>query len=273
MLDALQQIVRGLGLGVDIQTWLALASLGFVRLLALTIFVPFLGGPAVPGRARVGLAVVLWLVVAPSVSDAGAGALTPLLYVALLVKEALIGFTLGFISQLVFYAVQMAGGLIDNLRGTNIATFFAPQLEGNVSLLGQLQFQAALVLFLTLNGHHLFLSGIQQTFSIIGVFQFPAFSSGVLPVMEQVGRLTADLFLIAVQLSAPVLLVLFLTDVAFGLLGRVAPQINVFAEGLSAKALIGLAVVFLSAGFILRALHGYFAEMLQNVGELAGLLV
>ena len=88
----------------------------------------------------------------------------------------------------------MAGATMDYVRGMSQATFFAPQLENNVSLLGQLQLQASLVLFLVLNGHLLFLRALAASFQKMPLLEFPQFSGGTMAAMEQMARYTGTAF-------------------------------------------------------------------------------
>src|SRR3989442_11329941 len=158
ILPALQNLLNGLGYHVDAAQFIVLFSLGLTRLLTAITLSPFLGGGSIPGQVKVGLAAVITAVLFPHLVPAdGAKGISVLLFFALLLKEAMIGATIGYICQLVFYSVQMAGTLIDTQRGMNQMTFFAPQLPGNTSALGNLQFQAALVIFLAIDGHLIFL--------------------------------------------------------------------------------------------------------------------
>ncbi len=274
ILDTLQKILTGLGFHTDITMFFVLFGLGMSRMAAAITLNPFLGGAAVPARIKVGLAVIVTAVLFPSIAgDISGFQVTPVLFVALLVKESMIGATIGFLSQLIFYAVQMAGTLIDTQRGMNQATFFAPQLPGNVSLIGQLKFQAALVLFLVLDGHLMFLRALHSSFQQVPLAAFPHFKSGVSALAEQVIRISADMLVVALQLSAPVLLALFLMDVAFGALGKVAPQINVHSESQPVKSLVGLIVFFLAVAFVMGRLQGHFAEMIRNIYTVSRLFV
>ncbi|PYX43175.1 MAG: hypothetical protein DMG81_00200 [Acidobacteria bacterium] len=268
MLVALQRVLANLGIHTEINTFLVLFGLIFARLATAFSLTPFLGGRSVAGRIKVGLAVVISALLYTSVApDSNLGDLNGLRVVGLLVKEAVIGATIGFLSQLVFQSVQMAGAMMDYSRGMSQATFLAPQLETNVSLLGQLQLQAALVLFLVLNGHLLFVKALATSFHNVPLLEFPKFSVGTLAGMEQMAHYTSESIRIALQLSAPALLALFLVDVSFGMIGKVASGIRVHTESQPVKALLGLVVVLFALGYILNRMPGYFADMLQMVEQ------
>ena len=268
MLAALQHILASLGIHIEISTFLVLFGLVFARLALAIGFTPFFGGRSIAGRIKVGLAVVVSMLLYPSVAPANVGEMNTLLVMSLLIKEAVIGATLGFLSQIVFNSIQMAGATIDYARGMSQATFFVPQLETNVSLLGQLQFQAALVLFLVLNGHLLFLRALAASFQTVPLLGFPKFASGTMTGVEQMARYTGESLMIAVQLSAPALLVLFLVDISFGMLGKVASGLQVHSESQPVKALVGLGIVLLTLSYIVNRVPDHFAGMLQQVDQL-----
>ncbi len=267
MLDTLQRILANLGIHTDVSTFLVLFGLIFARLATAISLSPFLGGHSVTGRIKVGLAMMTSMLLFTSVAPASLGDMNTVRIVSLLVKEAVIGATLGFLSQIVFNSVQMAGAMVDYGRGMSQATFFAPQLESNISLLGQLQFQAALVLFLVLNGHLFFLRALAASFQSVPILDFPKFAGGTLAGMEQMAHYTGDSLRIAVQLAAPALLTLFLVDVSFGIIGKVASGFNVHAESQPVKAFLGLGVVLLALSYIVSSMPAYFAGMFEELNR------
>jgi flagellar biosynthesis protein FliR len=189
-----------------------------------------------------------------------------LLLLALLLKEAMIGTIAGFLTQLFLYAVQMAGILVDSQRGMNQPGLVAPQLPGNVSVLGQLQFQATLVIFITLNGHLLFLRALAHSFQGLPVFRFPRMADPI-SLAQEFGEISAHTLVLALQLSGPVLLTLFLVDVVFGAIGRVASQVNVYHESLPVKAFIGLGIFVLAIGFVFVRCQELLGELIMYVSR------
>jgi len=158
----------------------------------------------------------------------------------------------------------MAGAIIDTQRGMDNPGLFTPQLPGNASALGQLQFQAALVIFLILNGHLVFLGAVARSFQQLPLFAFPHLT-GPISVAEEMGRISGQVFVIAFQLSSPVLVTLFLVDVLFGAIGKMASQINVYHESMAVKCFVGLLVFFLAIGFIFTRFQDALAQMLSNM--------
>ncbi len=267
MLGTLQRILANMGIHTEISSFFVLFGLIFARLAIATSLTPFLGGRSVTGRVKIGLAFVVSMLLFSSVAPASVGEMDTIRVMSLLVKEAVIGGIIGFLAQIVFNSVQMAGAMIDYGRGMSQATFFAPQLESNVSLLGQLQFQAALVLFLVLNGHLFFLRALASSFQSVPILEFPKFSAGTLAGVEQMAHYTGDSLTIAMQLAAPALLTLFLVDISFGIIGKVASGFQVHTESQPVKALLGLAVVLLALTYIMNSMPAYFAGMFDAIGR------
>lgn len=265
MLRAAEQILASLGIHTDVGTFLVLFGLIFARMVGAITLTPFFGGRSIPGQVKVGLAMIVSMLLFENVAPANPGPMGTILVVCLLVKELLIGMTIGFMAQIVFNSIQMAGAMVDYGRGMSQATFLAPQLETNVSLLGQLQFQGALVLFLLLNGHLVFLRGLAASFQNVPVLTFPSFASGTTPAAEQLAHYTAQSLVIALQLSAPALLALFLVDVSFGVLGRVASGLQVHTESQPVKAMVGLVIVLLALAYIFNRMPGYFVELMEQM--------
>jgi flagellar biosynthetic protein FliR len=265
LLPTAERILAVAGIHIPLQAFLALFFLAMARLVTAIYFVPFFGGQAVPSRVRIGLAVILAAVLAPNLSRTAAADLNAVLLVALLAKEIMIGALLGIACQFVFYGIQMAGILIDTQRGMNQLTFFAPQLSGPASVLGQLKLQTAIVLFLILDGHLQYLRALDASFREVPVLAFPAIPPGATALLETAARLSGNALLIGLQLAAPVLIALFLIDIAFGMLNRVASQINVHQESQPVKAMAGLGVLLLASGFLLSRMTAILGDMMNSV--------
>jgi flagellar biosynthetic protein FliR len=205
--------------GQSPQAFLVLVGLAFARLLAFLVVVPFFGGAAVPARVKVATATAFVVILYPSLEaglpkDVPLG-FGPVGFIALLAKEALVGFTLGFVASLVFEAVQVSGRIIDFQRGSTIAEMFAPQLQ-------------------------------TRGFEFVPATTFPHFQAGWGPSARAVAVMTGGVFSVGIQLAAPAMIALLLTDLFFGIINRVAPQINVFFISLPVKMFVGLLVVLVA---------------------------
>lgn len=211
--------------------------LGVVRASAWLVLVPPFGTRAIPSVVKVGLAGALALPAAPRLAETPPSLDIPPLIGAVVLQVAM-GLTLGFITMLAFAAVQAAGSLIDLFAGFTIAQAFDP-ISGNQSaLFGRFYQLLAATLLFAINGHLLLFRGFMSSFDVVGL-QAPAM--GNLSEMAVDGL--SAFMVAAVEIAAPLLAALFLTEVALGLLARAAPQMDVFILGFPLKIMltIGLA--------------------------------
>jgi flagellar biosynthetic protein FliR len=248
-LGILEIILDTFGVELSAQTFLVLVGLSFARIVSFLGVVPFFGGAAVPARVRAATAVAFVVIAFPALeasSPAAGISLGVVEFVSLLAKETFVGFTLGFVASLVFEAVQVAGRIIDLQRGSAMAEMFSPELQGRVSELGQFKLQLALVLFLLFGLHRYFIGALLRSFDVIPALAFPRMAGGWGPAAADMTRLTGEVLSIGVQLAAPAIVALLATDLLFGVINRIAPQVNVFFLSLPIKMLVGLLVVLVA---------------------------
>ncbi|HBY58826.1 MAG TPA: hypothetical protein DEH78_03330 [Solibacterales bacterium] len=266
LFPVLKRIVAAAGYTGNLDSWLLLFGLVFARLATAINLAPFLGGQNVPAQVRVGLSAVIAVLLMPSLPAAqGVG---PILALALLVKEALTGALIGFLAQIVFWGIEMAGALIDNQRGMNQISLYTPQLAGNTSLLGMLQVQAAVALLFTFDGHLYYVRALADSFQTIPATELPRFTAQGFGMAQFLLRATADLFVVALRLSAPVLLALFLVDVCFGVFNRVTAQVPIHSENQTVKAFVSLFVLVLVLPLLTGQLREYPQQLFSQIGAL-----
>lgn len=180
--------------------------------------------------------------------------------------QVFVGAALGFITALFFAAVQAAGDLLDVFGGFTLAMAFDPLSQSQSSIFGRFYNLMAVTLLFASEGHQLVLRGFMQSFETL-----PLNAS---LDMETFSRLLiagiGEMFLAALQIAGPLIAVLFLTDVAFGLLNRVAPALNAFQLGFPAK--IGLVLVLSGTAIALlpRALDSLIDQAVSAVVQLTG---
>lgn len=233
------------------------------RILPVLIFSPFLGGEVIPTEVKMGIGVTLSIVMFPIVSQRmGAIPLTPLPYIALLLKEIFIGVSMAFVISAVFDAARVAGNLSDTMMGSNNAQLYVPQLGQQVTLYSNLKTQLTAVLFLTLNGHHVVIEALSDSFVAVPLDSFPHFSAGVWPFFELIVRVFADILRISLILSAPIVLATFLTDLGMGAVNRVASNLQVFFIAMAIKPLVAGIIFTVSIQMIMTRYSTEFAAML-----------
>lgn len=256
-----------LNLGVDPHYAIALAGLILARTVPMIVMTPIFGGKLVSTQIKIGLAMILVVTIYPILSPVMAGKL-PLQGLALwglAMKEAIIGATIGFSSSLVFHAIESAGNLIDVQRGTQQASVLVPQLDIQGPVFANLHIQLSTLLFFLLNGHHIFLRGFFESFSLIPVNHFPDFSRHSLPFVEQIVKMSGSILVISFQLAAPIVLAIFMVDIVLGVANRIAPSVNVYILGMPIKAAVGIIMFIASFIYILRYMTVLFTDMLRDL--------
>jgi flagellar biosynthetic protein FliR len=250
-------------------------ALGAARLAPVIWMVPALGGTRLPAPVRVGFAAALALLAAPALAGAGdaarlTSALLPAVRVALLLaREVIVGLCLALVASGPFRAAEIAGRLSDALRGANIAEVIAPTSDERASPLAALHVLVATLLFLQLGGLEQVLAALMSSYQAVPL------GGGFSPAQAtHAGRavVAASAALIAsgLALAAPVVVALWLADVALGLVARAAPQIPVYFVGLPLKGLLAVGVVFLGLGavpaLIARDCAGWLALLSRTIG-------
>jgi flagellar biosynthesis protein FliR len=261
-----------LGFEVNFQQLIQFYALLLARITPAIFQTPFMGGELIQGELKVGISLILVLFFYPSVVPYVSQPLPAEVpaYVMLLVKEFFVGFVMGYLSALPFNYVSAAGNQMDASRGASQGQIQNPGLSAEVTLMASHTYWVTVFLFLAADGHHTYIRGLARSFSIIPLTSMPAFEPGFTPFVSELVRLTADIFILTVQLSAPVLIVCLVTDVVFGLFNRIASQMQVGEMSQTIKLLVGLWVFFLSLPVLIREMYKLLENMLvYSIGMLA----
>lgn len=211
-----------------------------LRVSAVLIVAPIFGHRLYLARAKIGLAFMVSLVLFPLLAERAPAIPTGLLpYAVLMVREVIMGLVLGFAVLLLFVGVQFAGQLAGFQMGFGIVNVYDPQSSAQVSIIAQFLNILAILVVLSVDGHHMALRALITSFDTVplgGVVLKP-------PVALKIVALSADVFAIAIKMSAPILISLFLVSVALGILARTVPQMNVFMVGFPVQMTVGLIVI------------------------------
>lgn len=223
---------------LDLTQWeLQKFLLILVRMAGIFTIAPFFGANQIPVLARLALTFMLSLILLPlipldpTLADKGA-----LYFVSLVAKETMVGLLIGGVVLLLFIAVQLAGQLVDIQVGFAIVNIIEPTTGESASLLGNFLFLLAMILFLLVDGHHMVIGALFRSYEMLPLGE--AALRG--PVFHLYDRLASDLFVIGLRLAAPVIAVLFIAEVAMGIVARTVPQINVFIVGFPLRIALGL---------------------------------
>ncbi|MFD1135340.1 flagellar biosynthetic protein FliR [Paenibacillus urinalis] len=241
----------------------SVALLIFCRITAFFVAAPIFSTPGVPGVFKIGISFFITVIVYLTF---GLDQSIPMdgQYILLIVKEILMGLLLGYIALLMITAIQTAGAFIDIQIGFGMANVYDPMTGAAAPLTGNVKYAFAVLLFLTMNGHHRMLDAIVYSYEwvpLVGNDLFAAMASG--NIAELIITAFAQAFMLAFQLAAPLVVALFMTDVGLGFLARTAPQFNVFVIGVPLKILVGLAMMLVTIPGLLYLFENLFAVMFE----------
>ncbi len=216
-------------------------ALVLFRVTGMMLFAPLFGSARIPRRVKALLAVVLAISIAPTLTPPAALPDTVWEYTAGIAGEMGFGLAMGMIQSFVFIAAQWAGEIIGQQMGFNLSEVFDPQFGAQGSIVGELYFMLTLVVFLTIGGHRAMLMGLRDSFDTL-----PLLSLGLnAPLFEALVGFFHAATELAVRLAAPMLVTMLVVDLALGLVGKIMPQMNVMAVGLSLRSALGLVVIIL----------------------------
>ena len=236
---------------------------GFILVLArispLFVLAPLFSSKMLPVRARGIVGVGLTLGIMPIALHAGDGQEIPmdvLPLAGLILKELLVGAAFSFVLAALFAAVSAAGSLVDTLIGFTFSSLVDPVNGSQSSVMSNVYSLLGVAVFIAIDGDAWVVQGLARTYDAVPLLSAPKIGS-LVGGMELAfsGILGA-----AVEISAPIVLALILTDAAFGVVARVMPQLNVFAVGFPAKMVVGLTIVGASLPFV----SGWLGDQLQQ---------
>jgi flagellar biosynthetic protein FliR len=207
------------------------------RVSVFLFLFPIFSSSAFPNQLKIGLALVLALLFYTVVPvDPARFPRDILTFGLMLGAEILVGFTLGLCLRIFFAGVQMAGELIGFQVGFSMINVMDPQSGENVSIMDQIGYWVCLIIFLVLNGHHIIIMSMIDSFELVPVGGFVMHAA----IPPRVMDVAAGLFVDAVKMSAPVIAVLTFVNTGFGLVAKFSPQTNVMIVAFPVKIVVGL---------------------------------
>ena len=232
---------------------------GFILVLArvspMFLLAPIFSSKMVPARARAVLAVAISFGLAPLAMHGqhlGTDATT---VAGLIGKEILVGLAYAFALSAVFAAISVAGSFLDTSLGFSYGSLVDPITGVQSTVLSQLYSMVGVLIFIVMDGDHWMIEGLARTYQLVPLTKFPSITA----LVGGADKAFVSIFGSAIELAAPVMLAALLTDCAFGLVGRVMPQLNIFAVGFPAKIAVGLLVIGVSLPFI----GGWISDQVQ----------
>lgn len=218
----------------------------FLVLLRISAFIvawPVFGVPSVPAPVKVLFSLVLTMMIFPTVSAEELGLkMLENQIILVAIKEVFIGLTFGFLAKMFFFAIRISGEIVSVSMGLSSSQLFNPSLGGRASSIEQFKLVIASLFFLSVNGHHLLLTGLFDTFRILPLNPEMLNLTG----LQSMGTFAQEIMVIGLKISSPVLISIFFMNMTMAIIGRTVPQINVLITSLPVNILAGFIVMLVS---------------------------
>lgn len=242
--------------GEQLEIWIASFLWPFIRILAMLATAPVFDNRTVQRRTRVGLAALIAILMMPLLppppvfSSAQA--------IPVLIQQILIGVAMGFSMRLVFAAFEMAGDLLGLQMGLAFAQFIDPARGTQTPLIGSFLGVLAMLTFLVIDGHLLVIAAVVQSFELIPI------SANLAVVNSQsIAMAGSIMFMLALQISLPVMAAVLISNIVLGILARAAPQLNVMSIGFSITIGVGLWILWVSLPYFIAGIDGAIGRLLS----------
>jgi flagellar biosynthesis protein FliR len=240
----------------QLQGWLVAFLWPFARITAFMAASPLWGHSSVPNQAKVGLAALISIVIAPILPAMPDIAVMSWAGIGIMIEQILIGLAMGMVMHIIFAVVQAAGDFIGLQMGLAFASFFDTASGTNIMVLSRILYMITLLMFLAMNGHLMVLETLIMSFQTlpigIGTFNPDAFIL--------LARYAGTIFAAGMLLALPLVGSLLTINLALGILNRSAPQLTVFNIGFPTSLIVGLILMMVLMTDISRFLERLFTQ-------------
>ena len=248
----------------QIGTWVATFILPLFRVAAMLMTMPIIGSRMLPGRIRLYLAVAISVCITPGLPPLPE--VNPLGMEGLLLcaEQILIGAVFGLALQMLFQAFVIAGQIIAVQMGMAFASMVDPANGVNVAVVSQFMNMLVSLLFLSMNGHLVVFEVLTESFTTL-----PVGSALVVDHFWQLAGRLSWVLGAALLLVLPAITALLVVNIAFGVMTRAAPQLNIFSIGFPLTLVLGMGIFWVGLADILSHYQALASEALQWLRELA----
>ncbi len=236
----------------------------FIRISMIMMFIPIFGSPAVPWIAKMGFCALLSIIITNSINMELSDTRSSTLILSI-ASSFIIALSIGLIIRFIFDGIQMAGQYISYEMGFTVMNVIDPISSAQIPIISQFKQLMALLIFFAINGHHYLIKAAVASFEYAPIGT-PIFHRSV---FENIIRLSGRIFLIAIKLSAPILVAMFITNLAMAIIARAMPQINIFV--ISFPLYIGLGLIIMGIfmpffmKFIKNSMYSMISEIYKNL--------
>lgn len=228
--------------------------------IVISLF-PFFGSKNVPAQFKAGLVIAVALVLSPVIDFTVAPADIPFI----IMREIIMGIALGLLVRFVFLAVDIAGQVMSNAMGLSLATVFNPEI-GQSTELAQTYGIITMLVFLAMDAHHDLIALFVRSYEWV-----PAGGAAIGEVAQEVISATSMIFVMAVKISAPLVIAMLISSLLLGFLYKAAPQMNIFFIGYPIYLFVGFIVMLMSMPVTVPVISSYFGVVKDEMAKIIAL--
>ncbi|MDT8446803.1 MAG: flagellar biosynthetic protein FliR [bacterium] len=240
-----------------------------LRVSGMFVTAPILSSASVPRQLRVYMALMVSMILFAAVPLGNIyGNWTVAGFLSIALAETMVGLMLGIVPRVIFAAVDFSGTIIGYQMGLSLANVMDPQTEVQVSIISSFKGLLATLLFVTIDGHHIFFEVLGTTYEQIPIGGF-SFAANKIDYLLQLGALVITL---GVKIGAPLIVSLLLANIILGFMARAMPQMNIFVVGVPLTILLGFLLLFTGMPYMMTGMQRAFDGMGKQVLELIGIM-
>ena len=235
-----------------------------MRVAPILFMMPLLSSSALPKLLKISFTLAVSLLFLPVVKiDVRHFPSDPYLFGTFMAAELMIGFILGLSVKLIFAGVQLAGEFAGYQMGLAMAHILDPQSGVHTTSIAEFYYLVALLIFLSIDGHHWFIRALFQSFSVLSPGEIHLQPG----LYNHMIHLSGKMFIIAVKLVAPIMAVMIFIQIALGLMAKLVPQMNVMITSFPLTICVGFIFLSLSIGWLAPYLKSLFEESSRGLVE------
>ncbi|MFL0195499.1 fused FliR family export protein/FlhB family type III secretion system protein [Clostridium sp. WILCCON 0269] len=233
-----------------------------VRMFCFFTMVPIFFPSGTPSIVKVGLTLVMSYILLPGIDYSTINTISSTIpFVYNCINEAAAGLTLGFLVSLCFTAFRIAGSYMDLQIGLSMMSMFDPNSNSSTTLLERLMYWFSMVVFLAVDGHHMLIKSLMDSYKAIKLGSFFLAQDSINVVIKAF----IMYFSLALKIAIPILLIIFIADLTMSLIARTVPQLNIMILGLPIKILIGLGSFCFALPIFLRIMENSFQAIPDSI--------
>lgn len=231
------------------------------RVMGAMVFAPIFGNITVTRRVRIMLGIAVAFIMFTANPYTPLNYTTFIGYTVILIKEIVVGLSLGFTVNMVLTVINAAGQFIDREMGFSMVSNFDQTFNTQSTITAQFYSMLVMIIMLILNLHYYILSALSDSFALIPLGNVTIDTGKFYDTMIQY---MTDYFVIALRISLPILIAIMLLNMVLGVLAKTAPQMNMFVVGIQLKIFVGFAVLVVTVPFLTN-ITGYVYEQMQKI--------